>query len=472
VGLFSSWPFPWRKSPEERAALASASGEISFGQNTIRRWNATAVDVDFVDETRELRGGQLSPSSVIRTRWYEADVETALRTADNGDLTLAGELYAASLSDGVFAGTLKTRTEGLVRLPKNFRGNEKLVAELRAGEGSIRSVYDEMCPPTELSLLVRDGICMGFFVGELLPVAGRSFPRLVRHEPEFLRWLPQTNGWAYQTVGGLMPITPGDGRWVLGLVGGTVRPWRNGIWRAAGPQFIRKKHANLYDGNWLSKLANPARIAYSPSSATDAQEQSFFQKLLNWGLNTVLGLPPGYEAKLLESNGKGSEAFQRAIDRADRELIFLVNGQTATSDGGNAFQSNDMFKSVKQDLIKAGADMLAYVINTQIIPPWIVANYGVDALSDPAIVEYDSTSPQERVQEASALQVFGAALDAVNDALARYDLHADPEDLSQKFGVRLRKGARLAVAEDHANDASPPAAANSGNKGTNLRQVA
>src|SRR5690606_30637669 len=98
--------------------------------------------------------------------------EYAERAADAGDLGPAARLMRSARKDGILAGVLSTRTDGLVRLPKNFSGAPDIVRELVSSSGSVRSTFDEMFPPAELALLAADGILLGVGVGELRPVPG------------------------------------------------------------------------------------------------------------------------------------------------------------------------------------------------------------------------------------------------------------------------------------------------------------
>src|SRR5262245_50656455 len=76
-----------------------------------------------VERTRRAFGGQINPLPVTQTRWYLEDVETAEVKADFGDLSMAARLMRAARKDAAFSGVLSTRTLGLVRLPKRFRGD-------------------------------------------------------------------------------------------------------------------------------------------------------------------------------------------------------------------------------------------------------------------------------------------------------------------------------------------------------------
>jgi len=392
-----------------------------------------------VDAQREMFGGALAPIPVTQSRWYLADLEAAEAEADGGSLAGAARLMRAARRDGVYAGALSTRTSGLVRLPKRFRGLPEVV-EVLAGRGVARPVFDEMFPARELALLEADGLELGVGVGELVPVEGRDHPVFVRLDPEFLVYRWTENQWYYRSILGLLPITPGDGRWILHTPGGRLAPWQHGIWRAVGRAYVRKEHALLHRDNWEGKLANPARVAVAPAGSAESEAESWFQRVMAWGVNTVFGMRPGYDVKLLESNGRGAESFRLTIEEQNRELILVVQGQTVTTDGGAGFSNSDVHRSIRGDLIQDSADGLAFTINTQGLPSYVIARWGEAALEEGgAGVEWDTALPQDRTREAAALASFGTAIRALTEALDVHGRRVDVDELCSAFGVPVRQ---------------------------------
>ena len=123
-----------------------------------------------------------------------------------------------------------------------------------------------MTPPDQAKLMIQDGIGLGVSVGELLPVPNRDYPVLRRLPPEGLkyRWASNQGNWFYSSTMGLIPITPGDGRWVLWQPGGTdAAPWERGAWIAASRAYILKEHCLLGSANFERSLANPAVLLHS-----------------------------------------------------------------------------------------------------------------------------------------------------------------------------------------------------------------
>lgn len=396
-----------------------------------------------VERVREAWGGQLAPPPRSQSEWYLADLEYAERAADAGDLGPAARLMRSARKDGILAGVLSTRTDGLVRLPKTFSGAVEIVRELVSSAGMVRSTFSEMYPDAEISLLAADGIFFGVGVGEMRPVPGRAHPVFIRLDPEYLRFDWATGTWMYRAVGGEIPILPGDGKWLLHLPGGRIAPWNHGLWKAIGRAFIRKETAAFSKDNFLATMANPALVAEAPRGASESAVEGFFRRLANaWGLNTLFLLRPEWKLSLLESNGLGHEAFDKTIADQNQELIVCVAGQTVTTDGGAGFANADIHKSIRADLIQATADSLAYTINSQGLPAWIASRWGIGALANPAVVAWDVAQPRERAQEAASLVAAATSLTALREA---YGARLDLDLFAKTHGIPLLAEASPAV---------------------------
>lgn len=394
------------------------------------------IDSDTVVHFREQFGGQLVPPTRTQTRWYLADLEAAERLADSGDLGAAGRLMLAARKDGHLAGVLSTRTDGLVRLPRKFRGDAEVIAALEVGHEDCQSVFDAMFPPSELALLAADGLLLGVGVAELVPVNGRDYPVMVRLDPQYLQYIWSENQWYYRSNVGRLPITPGDGRWILHTPGGRIAPWSTGLWRAVGRAYIRKEHAALHRDNWEGKLANPARVAVAPQGAAEQQKQSFFQQVMAWGVNTVFGMTPGYDVKLIESNGRGWESFNQTIALQNTEYVIAIAGQTVTVDGGAGFQNSDIHKTIRSDLIQATGDGVGYTINTQGLPMFIAQRWGEQAVLERQVaMEYDVTPPKDRTAEATALVTVANGITQLTLALQPYGVQLDVPSLCSRFAI-------------------------------------
>lgn len=440
VGLFAAAQAATQAAFER--ATSALLGRSAYQPLSSEIYGGGLTDED-IEAMRRYNGGSLQPIPTTQTRWYLSDLEHAERCADSGDLGPAARLMRSARRDGRLSGVLSTRTGGLVRLPKRFRGNPELVATFESGHtdraDDARSVFDEMLPPSELALLAADGVLLGIGVGEFLPVIGRAYPVLVRLDPEFLFYRWNENRWYFRSVAGSLPITPGDGQWFLHTPGGRMSPWQHGLWRCVGGDYIRKSHAQLKKENYEGKLANPARVAVSPQGGSEEQKQEWWRKVMAWGINTTFAATPGYDVKLIESNGRGWEAFDTTIADANTDMIIAIAGQTVTVDGGAGFQNSDIHKTIRADLIKETADGLAYTINTQAIPLYVAAMYGVDEVDDRVcVVEYDVTPPKDRNAEAQSMISTASAITTMTSALTAHDMNLDVNAMCDRFAVPTR----------------------------------
>lgn len=400
----------------------------------------------------QMAGGQLAALPVTQTRWYLADLETAQRLADTGDISKAAKLWSAMRSDGKMFGLRRTLAAGVVGLPRRFRSPDKELADAIDNRNENRSDFDDMFPPAECGLFVDDMHGLGVAVAELVPVAGRDLPRFTRLDPEFLWFNWSKNTWYYKSIFGNLAITPGDGRWILGFGGGIVNPWRNGIWRALGRSYINKEHAMLHRSNYSSKLANPARAAVAPPGATEPQRIGMLARLMAWGLNTVFELPVGWDVKLIESNGRGFQVFQDEIKTSDEEAEITVAGQTVTTDGGAGFSNADVHEIVRQDIIDSVAKAWAHVLNTQglTVYSWIKRSR-----ADLVTVEYVTEKPKDREAQGRTMQITANGVGQLTAALGPYRIKPNVSEILTQFGIPFEMMTEAEFAEWEARTVTP-----------------
>jgi hypothetical protein len=412
-----------------------------------------------VDETRRSVGGRLEAIPQVRLRWYPPDVERAMHLANNGDMTLVGQLNESMKLDGVLRGLGDARTS-VVNFPRRFYGSAEVVDTLLSKNNSDRNVYDEMVPSSEARLMVWDETVCGVGIGEMVPVVGRDFPVLVRRYPQNLFYLWPKNQWYYRSIVGLMPIVPGipngpnGNHWVLHIGGGRLSPWMSGLWPTLSRSYINKTQTIFARQSYEMKHSHPARVATAPAGATEAQRQGFLAGVIRWAMNAAFDLPVGWDLKLIESNGRGIDIYEQSIKTANEEIATAWCGSSVMLQGTVGFSNVDVFRFVQKDLIKTSSSSWDHTVNTQILPAYIGQRWGIDALSNATTLETDVREPADHKIEADTMVSLGNALKSLVEAIAVAQRAAgvtkpvalNVTELLARFGLPVTEGAPYEVA--------------------------
>lgn len=402
---------------------------------------------DAVHQAREAMGGSLEVIPQVRLRWYPPDIERAQRAATNGDMTLVGQLNESMKLDGVFRGLIDART-AVVHFPKRMRGSQEVVDVLQSKVASDRSVYDEMIPATEAKLVMADGDVCGVGIGEMVPVRGRNYPVLVRRFPQNLWYLWSRDQWYYRSIVGLLPITPGmpdasGNSWVLHMPGGRLAPWNSGLWNACGRAYINKTQSIFGRQQYEAKHAHPIRVAFAALGAAEEERKGMLAGLIRFALNAAAVVGPGWDVKLVESNGQGIKVYADSIEFNNAEMATAICGSPVMLKGTVGFSSIDPFKVVAGNLMRSTASAWDHTVNTQILPPFVGLHWGTDALRNAVTIETDVDEPKDRSAEVAVLNGLGPAIKALVEAAVSAQIAAgvarpiaiDVVELFTRFGI-------------------------------------
>lgn len=380
------------------------------------------------DPQRERKERSLLAYTV--TRWYQRDVEEAIGMADNGDLAQMARLCRSMRRDGFFGGVLSTRTGGLMRCPKLFRGTDRVVSCLDSSEDGM-GLFDRVFSVSELEKFVGDIIVGGVAYGRLIPLPDRPEPVFVRFDPEFLRYQWGDDRWYFRSVGGPIHIVPGDGSWIM-YTGGIQNPWQHAPWAALARAYIAKDHAFHYRENYSSQLANPARVAKSPLGTGEKERASFFRKLMQWGINTAFALPNGWDIELIESNGRGYEVFGETMKTADAEFMVCLAGQTMSTTGGTGFANGNLGNDVRWDLIQRDGDAVSETLNQQGLRQIVNRMFG---RGERGTMKWDTKQPEDLKADADAITACMQAIEAANAQLKPYGMRVDVREMVTRYKV-------------------------------------
>ncbi len=389
--------------------------------------------------------------------WTPSAARQAIQLADGGSFRNAALLCEAIMNDDRVQGVLGARTHGLLRLPKLFYGSNDEAVEALQGEQDVArrqqatpGDWDRMYPEEELAKLVAWGVLLGIGLGELVPSTelrepgDRAVPRLKVWHPQWLRWQWDIDQWFLTTSQGEIPITPGDGRWILYTPYGINRPWAFAPWRPLSFAWVLKQFA-LHDRARASEVYGSAvRAGKAPQGARESARRKFLTDLRAMGRDGVQVFPEGWSLELIEATGRTWPIFKDSIEWADRAMSTTLAGQSVTSEGTSGFANASIFQSIALTFIEFTAISASRCLYEQGTRPWARANFG--SPKEAPFGYWDTTPPEDKEALAQGLGFLGDAIAKLDQALRASHKRVDAAALAQKFGVPLLDGAAPAVA--------------------------
>ncbi|MCS7069086.1 MAG: DUF935 family protein [Meiothermus sp.] len=370
------------------------------------------------------------PSSWARTDWAPADLTTAWRMAQGGNLSLAADLVDSMLADDRVQATLGTRVRGLLGLPLAFEP-----ANNREGKTVVRALeadFWSFAPEESLYQLISWGLLLGVGLARLdwqEGESGRLLPRLEVWHPRNLGYDPQRGAWYVQTREGSR-VEPRPGAWWLYTPYGPRRPWAQGLWRALAVPWLVKADAVRY---WArDNEVGAIRVGSASGPTTDAAREQLARDLADLGSSTGIALPEGYQLQILAPSGEVWRSKEAAIGWANTALATAILGQNLTTEvQGGSFAAARVHDAVRQDLLEADAEALATSLREQVLSYWAEFNFG-DARLAPW-PRWETTPPEDRAQQAETLNRLAQAVATLAQAGAPVDVLA----LLEAYGVPL-----------------------------------
>lgn len=389
-----------------------------------------------------------SPGSwvdVVDDRWTVARVRTALTSHINGLFLDSALLADAMLADDRIGADVRTRVLAVAGLPFRLEPSHK--GDQRRAKAVAREAdeaWPTIAPQSLVGDLARWSLLMGFAPATCAwrtsarrwtPTASLFHPQHVDHDDvaEALR---------ASTKVGLVPITPGDGTWVLHAPSGS-RPWMTGLVRALALPWLARQYARRDWSRHSEKHGLPIVGAVVPQEADAADKDGFYSDLRRLGSEGLVMLPRdregrGFDVKYLEpGNVAASDGFKALLAHCDQAIAVSVLGQANNATEGGSYAKAQALDAIRQDLLEADAAALAETLYRQVLRPWAWFNFG-DADLAPWPV-WDATPPADTAALASTHKTAGEAIVVWTQAAAAQGLAVDVEALALTYGVPLKR---------------------------------
>jgi phage gp29-like protein len=382
-------------------------------------------------------------STRVLLDWTPGIRRTAVAQADSGVMRLAADLCEAMLADDRIAGCLQTRVRGLMGLPLKFEaaGMKRAVEEAPAKALEADEDFWVAYPEAVLVDLLTWAVLLGVGVAEHVWVerSGRMLPTLRVWHPRWLRFdWPQQQWFLTQADGSEIPITPGDGKWVVCMPFGPHRPWARGAWRSLSLAWLSKYFA-VHDWSRYSEVhGNPMPTTIAPEGCDDADWQEFARDLSQLGGRSAIGLPPGYDFKLVEAQANTFATFEHQIAWADTANAIILLGQNLTTEiSRGSLAAAAIHQEIRHDIIRSDAETLSTTLREQSLRWWAEINFGDPELAPWPI--WDTKPPDDKAKLATTYFALASSL----REFRLQSIPVDIEALAQRFDLPLIKDAPM-----------------------------
>lgn len=304
------------------------------------------------------------------------------------------------------------------------------------GAAAIRRDFRRVVTVAAQNDLLSDAVLLGFAVAQLVwrwdEASGKLLPALLpwpAASVEYRRW--ERRWYVHTRDQGPVPITPGDGQWVLFAPRSVRAPHLWGVLRCTAEWYLRASYAAADASRHAEVHGIPVWKAMLPSGARQTPDgKAFARSIRTMGRNAVVPCPRGadeassYDVELIEAKTDAYRIFEFLLTAGGGRMRLAILGQDLTSQnnrvGTNA--SSETGADVTATIIQADAAALSLALTEQVARPW--ARYlGVPA----PLVRIDAEPEEDRKAEADAMiaaadaatrwQALGVAVDV--EALAR-----------------------------------------------------
>ena len=202
-----------------------------------------------------------------------------------------------------------------------------------------------------------------------------------------------------------------------------------GLLLKAAQQTIPKKNVLAFWDTFAEIFGMPMRIGHT--QVRDENELKRIERILQaMSAAQYAMLPEGTDIEIKE-NAKGDayNVYDRRVDRANSEISKLIIGQTMTIEDGSSLSQSQTHLEVFQNLVDEDADMLADLVNNQLLPRMVKHGFPVQGLRFEWAESVDYTPEQQIAYEQLVADRF----------------EVDPSYFAEKYGMPV--GQRLQNAQ-------------------------
>lgn len=197
------------------------------------------------------------------------------------------------------------------------------------------------------------------------------------------------------------------------------------------PVFFKRNNLKF----WLTfseKFGTPTAMGKLPIGKYDNVKlrEQVLDALLQFSSETAIVVPEETAVELLEAKRSGTATYDELHDRMDASLAKLIIGQTASSQGTPGRLGNDDLQGqVRDDLVKADADLVCASFNAQVVK-WL-CEWNFPGAIPPRV--WRKIEPEEDLKEAAE----------TDTAIKALGFQPDEEYVQGRYGSHWKKAEPL-----------------------------
>jgi phage gp29-like protein len=189
----------------------------------------------------------------------------------------------------------------------------------------------------------------------------------------------------------------------------------------------------------IDKTVMPSTVgSYSAEArATEELINDFDFAVRNFGQDSAIVLPPGFDIKTIAMSNNGIDMLEKLISRIDTYIETLITGESSTGkEGGGSGAKDEVANSIRLTKAKDISDSICDTLNSTIVKWLVWSNFGKSApmpkmyRNFEADIETDPTTLAEVQSIADFIDLLGK-LDQVAITL-------DKDYIQQRLGVPLK----------------------------------
>jgi hypothetical protein len=378
-----------------------------------------------------------------------ADREDAILATYNGRLRELVDLGRTLIGeDGFQAGLLDTMSHGLIGMPLSFQGDPGMIVALTDSAGTPGE-WGKLHPENEAAKILADGIVFNLGLGQYVfdeadivrPIGAHRVPRIVWRDPRWLRRDPYTLQWYFLGRGGEVPITPGDGEWVLFQPYPDTDAWRHGpiLYMTLCAIFSRD---TLFDRQRVSEVCAPTRVARAVKPTDRKVRAKMAADVAKMAHDNQITLSHEWLYEIVTAAAGDYWKVCDAIITWARQMVEVgLTGNILSIEGPTGFSNADIYRRVTDSRRRFYANAWTRALREQGLTWWVRDNYGEAAVQFTPVPVYNVESPEDAIARAGALKAWGEGIKACAEGIGAAGVELDVEyviETLQRAGIRAK----------------------------------